>query len=165
MKEPRPRITSARPSETRVERREALEDPHGIVRAEHRDGRAEPDVARLPGDRREHDVGRGDREVRAVVLAEPEEVEPEPVGQHGLGDDVAHHLRLRQRLPVRVHRHVAERVQPQLQRAGQSSHPQVEARARSFADHASEARRHTAARAFAVAASSTVMASPSITTP
>ena len=45
------------------------------------------------GDRGEHDLGRRDREVVAVVLADAEEVEAELVGEHGLVDDVADDLR------------------------------------------------------------------------
>ena len=43
----------------------------------------------------EHDLGRRDRELVAVVLADAEEVEAEPVGEHRLLDDVAQHLRVR----------------------------------------------------------------------
>ena len=43
----------------------------------------------LAGDGGEHDLGRRDREVVAVVLADAEEVEAELIGEHGLGDDVA----------------------------------------------------------------------------
>ena len=38
------------------------------------------------------DGGRGDREVRAVVLADGEHVEPELVGEDGLLEQVAHPL-------------------------------------------------------------------------
>ena len=84
MNEPRPRMTSARPFETRVERREALEHAHRVVGAEHRHRRAEVDALGAAGDRGEHDLGRRDGEVVAVVLADAEEVEAELVGQHGL---------------------------------------------------------------------------------
>ncbi len=49
----------------------------------------------LLGDRRdgaERDGGRGDEEVRAVVLADREHVEPELVGELGLLEQVAHAL-------------------------------------------------------------------------
>ena len=49
------------------------------------------------GDGGQHHLGRGDREVGAVVLADAEEVDADLVGQHGLVDDVAEHLRVRQR--------------------------------------------------------------------
>ena len=96
MKEPRPRITSARPPETasRVEKRSKTRTGSSELSTV----TADPSRmrARLPGDRREHDIGSRDREVLAVVLADAEEVEPDLIGQHALGDDVADHLRLRQ---------------------------------------------------------------------
>ena len=54
------------------------------------------------GDRGQHDLGRGDGEVVAVVLADAEEVEAELVGEHGLVDDVADDLVVGQRDPVGV---------------------------------------------------------------
>ena len=111
MNDPRPRITSARPPESAVERREALEHPHGVVGAQHGDRRAEVDALGAPGDRGEHDLGRRHGELVAVVLADAEEVEAEPVGEHRLLDDVAQHLRVRQRRPVGSRRHVAEGVE------------------------------------------------------
>ena len=110
MNEPRPRITSARPFESASRRGEPLEDAHGIVRAQHRDGRAEVDAARLPGDRGEHHVRRRDREVVAVVLADAEEVEPDPIGQDALGDDVADDLRLRKQDAPRRRRVTSPKV-------------------------------------------------------
>src|SRR5690606_20851258 len=59
-------------------------------------------------------VGRRDREVLAVVLTHPEEVEPDLLGEHPLLDDVADHLRLMQRPTVRVDGDVAERVHTEL---------------------------------------------------
>ena len=43
-----------------------------------------------PAMARQDDLGRGNREVLAVMFAEAEEVEPDLVGQHRLFDDVAH---------------------------------------------------------------------------
>jgi hypothetical protein len=43
-------------------------------------------------DRRQHHLGRGDREVGAMVLADAEEIDADLVGQHALGDDVADDL-------------------------------------------------------------------------
>ena len=48
----------------------------------------------------EHDRGRGRREVRAVVLADAEDVEPDLVGELDLLDEVAQPLAGRQRAPV-----------------------------------------------------------------
>ena len=94
---------------------EALEDAHRVVGAEHGHGRAEPDALRLPGDGRQHHLGRGDGEVVAVVLADAEEIEPQLVGEHGLGDDVAQHLRVGQEPLLRVPGHVAERIDAELE--------------------------------------------------
>ena len=79
-------------------------DPHRVVGAEHGDGGAEPDALGPAGDRGEHDLGRRDREVVAVVLAEAEDVDADRVGEHGLLDDVADHLGVRQQRAVRAER-------------------------------------------------------------
>ena len=80
-----------------IHRGEALEHADRIIRAQYRHRRAEPDPLGACGDRREHDLGRGDREISPVVLAKADEVDAELVGQHRLVDDVADHLRMRQR--------------------------------------------------------------------
>jgi hypothetical protein len=76
----------------RVEGREALVHPDRVVGAEDRDAGAEPDPLGASGDRGQHDVGGGDREVGPVVLAEADVVHADPVGQHGLLDHLAEHL-------------------------------------------------------------------------
>ena len=92
-----------------VEGGEALVDPDRVVGGQHGDAGAEADPLGLAGDRGEHDVGRGDGVVGAVVLAEADVVHPDPVGQHRLRDHLA------QRLGVvagrAVERGVAERVE------------------------------------------------------
>ena len=80
-----------------VERRELLEHAHRIVRAEHADGARQPDVLRALGHCREGDRRRRDGEVRAVVLADAEDVEPDLVGERRLLDQVAQALRGRHR--------------------------------------------------------------------
>ena len=75
-----------------VERREVLEDAHGIVGAEHGDRAREPDAARALGGGREDDGRRGHGEVGAMVLADPEDVEADLVGELDLLDQVAHPL-------------------------------------------------------------------------
>ena len=97
-----------------VEGGEALVDADRIVGAEHRDGGAEPDPLGAAGDRGEHDLGRADGEVRAVVLADAEGVHAHPVGQLGLGDDVAEDLGVGLGAAVGVHGDVAEGVEAQL---------------------------------------------------
>ena len=111
MNEPRPDDHLGPAVGDGVQGGEALEDADRIVGAEDGHGRAEPDPLGLPGDRRQHHLGRRDGEVVAVVLADADEVEADLVGQHGLRDDVADHLVVRQELSVRVGGHVAERVQ------------------------------------------------------
>ncbi|BDZ55746.1 hypothetical protein GCM10025870_28190 [Agromyces marinus] len=100
-------------------------DPHGVVRAQHGDGRAEVDALGATRDRGEHDLGRRDRELVPVVLADAEEIQTEPVGQFRLRDDVAQHLRLRERFAVRAEGHVAERVQSELESARHPPPPSI----------------------------------------
>ena len=85
----------------RVERREALKHAHRIVGAEHGDRRAQEDARGAAGDRGEHDLGRRDREVGAMVLADAERIEADPVGEHRLVDDVAQHVRGRMKAAIR----------------------------------------------------------------
>ena len=77
-----------------VERGVALEHPDRVVRAQHRDGRAEANPVRTRGDRGEHHVGGRHREVVGVVFADPEEVHADLVGEDTLLDDVADRLRV-----------------------------------------------------------------------
>ena len=77
MNEPRPGHDLGAPAGEQVERRELLEDAHRVVRAEHADRARQPDALRALGRGREHDRGRGDGEVRPVVLADAEDVEPD----------------------------------------------------------------------------------------
>jgi hypothetical protein len=77
-----------------------------------------PDAARAPGDRGQHDLGRRDGEVGAVVLADADEVDAQLVGEDGLLDDVADDLRVRERPPVGAARDVAEGVEAELQGVG-----------------------------------------------
>ena len=79
------------PVRDRVQRREPLEDAHRIVGAQHGDRRAEMNPRGPRGDRGQHDFRRGDREVRAMVLADAEEGEPDLIGEHAFLDDVAEH--------------------------------------------------------------------------
>ena len=65
----------------RVERREPLEHAHGIVGAEHGHRRPEEDPLGPAGDRGQHDLGRGDREVAAMVFADAESVDADLFGE------------------------------------------------------------------------------------
>jgi hypothetical protein len=71
---------------------EILEDAHGVVGAEHGDGAGEADALGLYCRRGEHDGGRGDEEVGAVVLADAKYVEPELVGKLDLLHQLLHPL-------------------------------------------------------------------------
>jgi len=71
-----------------VKGRKILEDPHRVVRSEHRDSARETDARRPLGGCRKHDHGCGDREVRSVVLADPEDVEADLVGELDLLDQI-----------------------------------------------------------------------------
>jgi hypothetical protein len=97
----------------RVERREPLEHPDRVVRAQHRDRRPEPDPLGLSRDAGQDHVGRADREVGPVVLSHAEEVEAHGVREHALRDHLADRLRLADELPVRAPLEVAERVEPE----------------------------------------------------
>ena len=67
-------------------------DPDRVVGGEHGDAGAEADPLGPAGDRSQHDVGCGDGVVGAVVLAQPDVVDADPVGEHRLGDDLAQGL-------------------------------------------------------------------------
>ena len=77
-----------------AERGETLEHADRIVGAEDRHRRAEVDALRAARNRGEHDLRRRDREVGAVMLADPDEVDPQLVGEYRLLDDVPDHLRV-----------------------------------------------------------------------
>ena len=92
---------------------EALEDPDGVIGAQDRDGRAEPDVLGPGGRRGEEHLGGGDGEVTAVVLPHAEGVEPDLVRQLGLFQQLPQHLGVRDGVPVGEDADVAEGVQSQ----------------------------------------------------
>ena len=119
MNEPRPAMISARPSGDQVERREVLEDAHGIVGGEHADRAGQPDALGARGRRGQHDRGRGDGELRPVVLAHAEDVEPDLVGELDLLEQVRHPLLDGE---VRVGQ-LAERVDAELHLLGHRLQP------------------------------------------
>ena len=104
------------PVRHRVDRGEALEHADRVVGAEHRDRGPEADPLGASGDGGQHHLGRGDREVVAVVFADAEEVEAEVVGQHRLVDHVADHLCLAQAVAVGVDGDVTEGVEAEFDR-------------------------------------------------
>ncbi len=104
MNEPRPKVTSARPEEraSSVANRSYTR----IGSSELSTVTAVPRVIRSVrgGGGGQHDVRGGDRVVVPVVLAHAEGVQADPVGQHGLLDDVAEHLGVRERARRQVQR-------------------------------------------------------------
>ena len=80
------------PAREQVERAEVLEDADRVVGAEHGDGAREPDRFRARRGRREHDGRRRDGEVRPVVLADAEDVQPDLVGELHLLEQVVQAL-------------------------------------------------------------------------
>src|SRR3954462_8211779 len=80
-----------------VERREVLEDADGVVGAEDADGARQPDALGPRGRSRQHDRGRGDRELGAMMLADAEDVEAELVGELDLLEQVREALLRRDR--------------------------------------------------------------------
>ena len=115
MNDPRPRITSARPFESAlsVENRWKTRTASSVLSTV----TAEPRTIRSgsAGDRGEHDLGRGDREVAAMVLANAEGVDAHLVGEDRFVDDVAQHLRLRSKRAVGDRGDVAEGIQSELE--------------------------------------------------
>ena len=85
--------------------------PIQVVRRQHCHGRAEPDARGAARNGGQHDVRRGDREVRTVVLADPDGIDADLVGENGLVDKISDDLRGMQRLAVRAVRDVPERVE------------------------------------------------------
>ena len=111
-----------------VERRETLEHAHRFVGAEDGDGRPEEDPLGADGNRGQDDFRGGNREVRAVVFADAERVEADLIRDHRFFDDVAQHLRLRQRLAVGRQGDVAEGVHAELERLCHQSSLQLPCR-------------------------------------
>ena len=93
-----------------IQLRKVLVDADGIEGAHHGDAAGEPDALGLAGDRGEHDGGRGDGELVAVMLAQREHVEAELVGGACVGERRVEPVERRDRpTRVRVGREVAER--------------------------------------------------------
>ena len=103
------------PVRDRVDGGEALKHADRIVGRQHRHGRAEPDALGAACDRGQHDFRRGDREVRAVVLADADGIDADLVGENRLLDEIADDLRGVQRLAVRSVGDVAEGVEAEFE--------------------------------------------------
>jgi hypothetical protein len=80
---------------SRIEGRNALKQTDRVVRTQHCDRGAEMNAARLPGDCGKHDFWRGNRKIGAMMFADAKEIDPDLIGQHRFGDNVADHLRMR----------------------------------------------------------------------
>ena len=100
MNEPRPAMISARPPESRSRVAKCWKTRIGSSELITLTALVEPDAARPRGARCEHDRGRGDGEVGAVVLADAEDVEADLVGELDLLDEVAQPLLRADRRPV-----------------------------------------------------------------
>jgi len=88
-----------------------LEHAHGIVRAQNDHSRAEVDATRTGGDGGESDVAGRHREVACVMLADTEEIDTDPVGEHALLDDASDRLSMRKRTSALVVDQIAKRVE------------------------------------------------------
>jgi hypothetical protein len=94
-----------------VQRRESLEDPDGIVGGKDGDGGAKLDAPGPAGNGGKHDLGRGDREIGAVMLAQANEINPDFIGKRGLVQNLAQHAVHGLRPTVGTDRDIAERVE------------------------------------------------------
>ena len=83
----------------RVERGEVVVQPHRVLGAQDGHGGPEPDPFGAAGDRGEDHMSRRIHELRAVVLADVERVDPDGLGEHRLLDGVADHLVAADRAP------------------------------------------------------------------
>ena len=72
------------------------------------------DAGGARSDRGEHHVAGRQREVSGVVLANPEEIHADLVGEHALLDDVADRLSMREWAVILVVRYVAEGVEAEV---------------------------------------------------
>jgi hypothetical protein len=89
MNEPRPATDLGASAREQVDRGELLVDAHRVIGAQHRDAAGETDTLGDGCGGSEHDRGRRDREVLAMVLTDGEHVEAESVGEGDLGDQIA----------------------------------------------------------------------------
>jgi hypothetical protein len=71
----------------------ALEDPDGIIGAQHGYGACQPDVLRALGSGCENHGRSGDHVIRPMMLAEAEHIETSLIGQLDLFDEIVQPLR------------------------------------------------------------------------
>jgi hypothetical protein len=88
-----------------------LKEPDRVVGREDRHGSAEADVLRTRGNRAKDRLGRGNREIVAVMFAKAEIVEPDLIGEHRLFHHIADHMILRIFRSVGREGHVTEGVE------------------------------------------------------
>ena len=119
MKLPRPTIASARPPDTafRVENRWNARTGSSVDSTV----TAVPSLMRAgsPGNGRQHHFGRRNREIRPVMFAQTDEVDPSLIGHHGLFHHIAQHLVGTFGGAVRMPGDIAKRVQTQFNRHDQ----------------------------------------------
>src|SRR2546428_12054507 len=103
------------PTGDEIQRREVLEYTNRVVRAEHGDGARQADVFGARGGSGKDDRRRGHDELGAVMLADPEDVEPDLIGELDLLEESADPLRRADRSTgPRVGRSLAEAVDAEL---------------------------------------------------
>src|ERR1700733_8282799 len=99
----------------RIKRGKSLKHADRIVRTEHGHRRAQSDTSRSPRDRGQYDLRRRYREIGAVMLAKPDEIDADVVGQHRFVDHIANNLRVGLGLSILIVRTVAECVEVEYQ--------------------------------------------------
>ena len=114
MNEPRPAMISARPPDSRSSVANSWKTRTGSSELSTVTALRQPDPLGARGRRGEHDRGRRDREVRPVVLADAEDVQPDLVGELDLLEQVGQPLLGADRAAGRrVPQDVAEGVDPE----------------------------------------------------
>ncbi len=101
-----------------IESRELGVHPHRILRAQYRDGGAEPDAFGSAGDRGQHHVTRRVHEIGPVMLADVERVDTDGIGEDAFLDGVADDDLTVERLSGLVDAHIGGRIQSELNLPG-----------------------------------------------
>ena len=99
----------------RIQCRETLEDPHGIIGTEHGDGTAQADLLRPRGDGGQDHFRCGYRKVVAVVFTHPEKAEAHLIRKFCFGHEVAEHLGVVERLSGCVNGDITEGVETEFE--------------------------------------------------
>jgi len=89
MNDPRPTIDLRAPAREQIQRGEGLEHPDRIIRTEHGDRAGQADALTALRGGRQDNRRRRDDEVGAEVLADPEDIEADLIGQLDLFHEIA----------------------------------------------------------------------------